>query len=747
MNGNGTARYGSLLDQNTDSDNVPPESPRAAHDDPIFRSAVCDMFEEPQSSKTDACAFFCCGLYLWQRNQDILMRERRKSSDFASDEASDTITSIIQTRPLETIFFLLIVVSVVLWSFDASNLSSIVLFGCILSLAAIAWNKFFGFQKARQKLREELAVAEYYRRTGLNQDDAQSDNDPGLAAFLEEHRHEIFGGGHNVLGCASSTVGNCFGRNMNIENEDSDANQDDENQGFCLASWRFLEKLCCGVLCGCSLQLFGMCAIAQESRHLGEAISRDTRPGLWQRDYITMQPWAEYYPSILRLRLSNQIHCLPHFKALSRLSRRILIASASVLLFVTVMFLLPIRFPKWQILIVSIKLQVIIDFLFRLDPTHTSDLPFAFTLQLYGTFLQPTVFLLFVHWLWNRLDLSVDAVVKYFACGFFICTSSAIVYEWLVSKLAEKFIMMLDRLGTAGFILFGDDNTQLSHGENWQSHANTMARPLWYHFTKALLTAFINAFFVAGLTEELCKYLCFWMVEHPDLEITNKVVLSAPSTASTNGKQSETSSREESETTGLLSQNPSPSSDLEQQPIFAPMASLVSLGEGITVAMVTLALGFACAENLLYIFVYTTPGFREEIGTLYVRCLFPIHPMTAALQSIGVCRRDLEKDSSVGIGKILLPAWLLHGLFDFSLMAYSTIREIMARHHFKTDYEPDPPKIEPGGGNPVTTADQGQPILMYVMFVPFVAMMYFLNESFYQRERLEKLDRQNRRRR
>ena len=337
------------------------------------------------------------------------------------------------------------------------------------------------------------------------------------------------------------------------------------------------------------------------------------------------------------------------------------------------------------------------------------------------------------------MDLSVDAVVKYFACGFFICTSSAIVYEWLVSKVVEKVIALLDHLGTEGLVLFGDDTNQFS---DEKGYSRTSYHPLWYHFTKALLTAFVNAFFVAGLTEEVCKYLCFWMVEHPDLEISNRVLLSPSSTQRDSGRDSGKSDHEDSERTRLLSAR----SDPEQQPIFAPTASLASLGEAITVAMVTLALGFACAENLLYIFVYTSPGFSEEIGTLYVRCLFPIHPMTAALQSIGVCRRDLEKDSSVGIGRILLPAWLLHGLFDFSLMSYSTITEILTHHHFKTDYHPsstDPHEIEPGGGNPVN-ADQGQPILMYVMFVPFVAMMYFLNESCYQRERLEKLDRENR---
>jgi hypothetical protein len=49
--------------------------------------------------------------------------------------------------------------------------------------------------------------------------------------------------------------------------------------------------------------------------------------------------------------------------------------------------------------------------------------------------------------------------------------------------------------------------------------------------------------------------------------------------------------------------------------------------------------------------------------------LFPIHPICAAIQSIGVIRRDLEKDSrcSLGVG-ILLPAILVHGGFDWFLL-------------------------------------------------------------------------------
>jgi len=703
------------------------------NDERIFRSSLCGgMFREPQSSKTDACAVFCCGVYLWQRNQDILMRERRKEEGFANHDDDNLlqspIASTISKRPLDALFLLLAAVAIIIWSFDTNSLLSTIGFGAVCLLILLAIWKIFRFQQARKSFRRQLAIAEYCRRR--NCDIPEDEGDPGLALFLQEHRQGISeGGSHNLLGCASSNGGwfgnNYQSSNQNHENDDSTIEDDDDDddgdennnspRDFCLEFWRFLGKLCCGMLCGCHLQLFGMCAIAQESRHLREAIPTTTRPGLWQRDYITMQPWMEYYPSILRLRLSNQIHCIPHFKALSRLSRRLLITGASVFLFVTLMFLLPIRFPKWQVVV------------------------------LYGTFLQPAVFLFFVHWLWNRLDISVDAVVKYFACGFFICTSSAIVYEWLVSQLAQIFILLLDRLGTEALEIFGNDDNHLPGG-NGHAHSSYIVHPLWYRFTKALLTAFVNAFFVAGMTEEICKYLCFWMVEHPDLEIQNRVMLPTSTGRGETGRQPEISDHEDSETTRLLSREPSNPSDPEQQTIFAPTAPLASLGEAITVAMVALALGFACAENLLYIFVYTTPGFREEIGTLYVRCLFPIHPMTAALQSIGVCRRDLEKDSSVGIGRILLPAWLLHGFFDFSLMAYSTIKEISTRHNFHASYDTPPtdtPRIEPGGGNPVD-ADQGQPILMYVMFVPFVAMMYFMNESFYQRERLEKLDRENR---
>ena len=101
-----------------------------------------------------------------------------------------------------------------------------------------------------------------------------------------------------------------------------------------------------------------------------------------------------------------------------------------------------------------------------------------------------------------------------------------------------------------------------------------------------------------------------------------------------------------------------------------------SKGVGITIAMVATALGFACCENLLYVFVYTPPSLVNEVTTLLARSIFPIHPLAAALQSIGVCRRDLEGDAKVGLGRILFPAILLHGSFDFVLMVMALIQSV-----------------------------------------------------------------------
>lgn len=222
------------------------------------------------------------------------------------------------------------------------------------------------------------------------------------------------------------------------------------------------------------------------------------------------------------------------------------------------------------------------------------------------------------------------------------------------------------------------------------------------------------------------------MVEHPDLE--GKVMLNSsrkPSDAAATDATSSLNDDEESTRLVSLDQNSSLAVAIDNEITFAPTAPLVSVGEAITVAMIAVALGFACAENLLYVFVYTSPDLDSEISTLYVRCMFPIHPLCAAIQSIGVCRRDLEQNPSSKIGRIVFPAWIMHGCFDFALMANTAINKIEMRHK----------AYHPSGLDGEIDDTRSVPYLVYVMILPFLGMVYFLYESWYQRERLYNIDR------
>ena len=141
---------------------------------------------------------------------------------------------------------------------------------------------------------------------------------------------------------------------------------------------------------------------------------------------------------------------------------------------------------------------------------------------------------------------------------------------------------------------------------------------------------FVNAYLVAALCEESIKYFGYRMVETPDLL----------SSTTNNSK------------------------------------TMKSTGAGVTVAMVSVALGFACCENLMYIFVYSPPSLGVEVSTLLARSLFPVHPLCAAIQSIGVCKRDIEGDKRYGLGWIIFPAMLLHGTFDFVLMLAAYFQQV-----------------------------------------------------------------------
>jgi hypothetical protein len=360
----------------------------------LFHSSLCDMFhtatsrdrrkqqqQQQQHTKTDACALAFCGIWLWERNRFLLTGETPKRW---------------VDRPLETSMVVLLITTAVVWSLDPHNVFvsiSLLLVGC-----CFLW-KIFEFQYTRSVFRQQLAIEEFHRRrrrrrkqqqqrklddldTTQQQQQQQQDNtmegtatagalehsiyystsdsrvrpqdDPELLQFLSDHQREVYGdGSHAFCGCANARLGPLESYNDDDDEEDDDNNNGENNarEDFCFRLWALISNLCCGWLCHCYCQLCGMCAIAQEHRYLSEVLPDD--PSLCQRDYITLQPWKEYVPAILRLRISGQMQFFQHLKAMSILSNRLALAAAIFLVVVTlVITLLPVQFPRWQILVV-----------------------------------------------------------------------------------------------------------------------------------------------------------------------------------------------------------------------------------------------------------------------------------------------------------------------------------------------------------------------------------------------------------
>lgn len=318
----------------------------------LFHSGLCGMFrtsKEPRQqrrhSKTDACALAFCGIWLWQRNKYLLTGEKPKRW---------------KDKPLDISIVILLVATAIVWSLDPHNaalpLLLLVIMGCFL------W-KIFEFQYSRSIFREQLAIQEYIRQKKEFESEASEEdgtrttkqvvyltnehiidphNDPDLIQFLsQQHKREVYGdGAHALCGCANSQL-----NPINTGDDDGD-----EGGDCCLSLWALLANSCCGWLCRCYCQLCGMCAIAQEHRFLTEVLPED--PTLWQRDYVTLQSWQDYYPAIVRLRVAGKMNFFSHLRATSELSYRLIVTAATSLLFVTLVTLLPVHFPRWQIFVV-----------------------------------------------------------------------------------------------------------------------------------------------------------------------------------------------------------------------------------------------------------------------------------------------------------------------------------------------------------------------------------------------------------
>lgn len=205
---------------------------------------------------------------------------------------------------------------------------------------------------------------------------------------------------------------------------------------------------------------------------------------------------------------------------------------------------------------------------------------------LIATFLQTFFILYFVHWRWHRFDISFDAVVKFFSSGFLLATSLAMVYEWVLSFI----------VGIASYIIIVFDLTAETKQDQIVDK-EFIVKYVQSHLWLYAIGVFVHAFVIAAVVEELCKYFAFWMCPHPDLI-----------------SEAEWNDIDES-----LRHSNTGSSDESRVNVIRTLAedaserTLKSRGFAISVSMVTAALGFACCENLLYVFT-GSPGASIGMG-------------------------------------------------------------------------------------------------------------------------------------
>ena len=367
------------------------------------------------------------------------------------------------------------------------------------------------------------------------------------------------------------------------------------------------------------------------------------------------------------------------------------------------------------------------------------------------TFLQSFALLGVWTYFVNRIkssELSLDAMIKYFASGFFLSASLALFWEVLASAIINTFVSLLlailgvDRVGDpqsdhTGSASFGAVSflptltsrpTLLSRMYGYSSMDDPMSvkRPDYatvfgmdHPFLYTIYILFAT-FIVAGFIEELCKYFGYRMVEHPDFFTRDEL-----EEASMILQSSSYVDEDEGE---VVQQRSDRTERLQPAVVnFSKQGqSIQARGAAITLAMVSVAIGFACCENLIYIFFYAGSSFTMELGVLLMRSCFPVHPILAAIQSIRVCERDLEGSRSMKLGRIILPAVLFHGTFDFFIVFISFIGRLVGQG------------VEDGDLRISNTTEFLSVVSCVVIM--FITLMYLYNESGRQRERLAALD-------
>lgn len=527
-----------------------------------FDTSITHSFLDKRHRQTDACSLACCGMLQSDRDRYLLTGIRPPS----------WIRRFFVHFMTPLMLFL-----VACWG--ATHISNAYLNQLLSTMLVVFLILLMVMQlccKARWKkvlVRKEVL----WRKYQFNSPDSSMPSPDQEDDDYEHAKLYLQGQSYWDLQCAHAVIG-CY-RN------DYDAADQEEPKDICAWLFRLYTKSCFGC-CGFQLQVCGVCALAQEARELELMVPSDRRRRM---DYVTMENSLDYYAEVLQaLQQSTTHYAWWSWNLLSQLSKQLL--------------------QLWVIAVVSL---VVLAIALRFSLAHV--------LIFIGTFAHAWLVLYLVHGVWHSRTVSFDLVIKAFTCGFFLVVILAVSWEvacGLVFKLFIDILMALSGISMA----VDEDGYDMTTFGGFGVAAATRKEYLEAYgqnhpFVYALLLV-IHAFILAAFLEELAKYMGFNMIlDHPDFW-TRSELESAVSVAVNNAAHSANDQIDEDNSIQasvpsieeVTSDQKATDYDVKMKLMELPFAmqekTMEQKGAAITICMVAIALGFACCENLAYVFVY-----------------------------------------------------------------------------------------------------------------------------------------------
>jgi hypothetical protein len=541
-----------------------------------FSTSITHCYQDKRFAQTDACALACCGM-------------------LQSDRDRYLVTGITPPSWNRRLFlhFLTPLALFALACYGAMNIpdaysnqlisTMLVVFAIVIVLLQICYK---GPMK-RIAVRKELLWRKHqYANQSSSRAMPMPDEDD---EDMEHAKVYLQGQSKWDLRCVHGVLG-CYLRD-NVRNSTSEeAAASNKINDLCAKLFRFGSHLCFGQLCLCQLQTCGLCGVAQEARELTLVAAHRRRI-----DYVTMQDSLAYYGPILKQQqggegTSTMSYLWNWSAALSQLSHQLI-----------------------QLFGVCIVLLIALGMLLHFHLGHV--------LIFLGAFGHSFLVLAFVVWFMTSNTTakppSMDLIIKAYACGFFVCTLLAILWELLVG-MAFRILIVDVLLAIAGVRVAVDDDgyeilmSTIGFGKaaaaaDRQDYLSAYGQDHPLVFSILLL---VNAFLLAAFLEELVKYMGYNMIlDHPDFwsrtELESAISVAMQGSATKQDEYGDSSSEKSMDEQAPPETSKAASrQDLWDLPLQEQEKSIITRGATVTIAMIAVALGFACCETLVYIFVY-----------------------------------------------------------------------------------------------------------------------------------------------